>query len=226
MTPGERIFWSNAKSTLAKLGMPHLDPAHGAAVEIVDWCRRMRRRPTFSRQRFLEHQSVPLLAYLEALDSDGSLLVWRTLEDRINQIVRTADFKMLPFGRPWHVAIWLLLPELAAIGQLILDKEAAANAQNPDLPPILTAIRDNVGSGDGDGGGDKTGSAGAAAKPEFPKFMRLHLPVVVVVLCETERKIFDLNHEVAEDEPDPNNPVWVEGPDGPIAPQGPIGGNP
>jgi len=225
MTPGERIFWSNANSTLAKLGMPHLDPAHGAAVEIVDWCRRMRRRPSYTRQLFLEHQSSALLAYLEALNSNGSPLVWRTLEDRINQMVCTTDFKTYAFGRPWHVAIWLLLPELAAIGQLILDKEAAANAPNPDLAPNLAAIRDDAGSGDGDGGGDKTGSAGTAAKPEFPKFMHLRLPVVTVVLSDIERKMFDLPNDDEEEEPDPGDPSVIEGPDGPNGHQGPIGGN-
>ena len=226
MTRGERIFWSNVNSTFTKMGMSHLDPANGAAVEIVDWCRRMRRRPTYARQRFLERQSPALLAYLEALNSNGSRLVWRTLEDRINQIVQTTDFKTFPFGRPWYVGIWLLLPELVAIGQLMLDKQAAANAPNPDLPPILAANRDDPGSGDGDGGGDKTGSAGTAAKPQYGKVMRLQLPVVAVVLNETERRIFDLPNDDEEEEPDPGDPGVIEGPDGPNGPQGPIGGNP
>lgn len=226
MTRGQRIFWSNANSTFAKMGMPRLDPVHGAAVEIVDWCRRMRRRPTFSRQRFLERQSPALLAYLEALDSNGNPLVWRTLEDRINQMVCATDSKTFPFGRPWYVAIWLLLPELAAIGQLILNKEAAANAPHPDLLPILAAIRDDVGSGDGNGDGDKTGSAGTTAKPQFGKVMRLHLPVVAVVLSETERRIFDLPiDDGGEEEPDPDTPGAIERPDRPNGAQGRIGYN-
>ena len=56
--------------------------------------------------------------------------------------------------------------------------------------------------------------------------MRLHLPVVAVVLSETDRRIFDLYDDDGEEEPDPDAPGGIEGPEWPNGRQGPRGGNP
>lgn len=191
--------------------MSRLGPAHGAAVEIVDWCRRMRRRPTHMRQLFLEHNSPELLAYFEALDASASPVGWRVLDERINRAVREYDMKPYPCGYPWHVGIWLLLPGLAAIGRAILEKQARANAPNLEgTPLIITDKDDDAGSDDGKGGGDKTGTAGSSAKPLFFLSRRLQLSFVPAVMSDIERQIFDLNEE---EEPAADDINGIDGPD-------------
>ncbi|MDZ7603765.1 MAG: hypothetical protein U1A06_20580 [Hoeflea sp.] len=217
---GEEIFWRNANATFFRLGMSRLDPANGAAVEIVDWCRRFRRRPTHTRQLFLERESPEILAYLEALDADGSPAAWRTLDERINRAVREYDMRPYPCGWPWHVGIWLLLPELAAIGRKMLQEQERANGR--ELEPVPVPIQEQD---DGDkGSGDKSGSAGTTAKRSYLPLPRLRLPVAAVVFSEIERKIFGIDDGDGEDDADANPQNGFEGPDEPIQPVNQIGG--
>lgn len=228
MTIGEEIFWRNTNATFIKLGMSRLDQANGAAVEIVDWCRRFRRRPSHMRQRFLEQESPEILAYLEALDADGSPAAWRTLDERINRAVREYDMKPYPCGWPWHVGIWLLLPELAAIGRMMLQQQERENQREMGPVPVpLQDQDDGAGSEGGDkGSGDKSGSAGSGAKRSYLPLSRLRLPVAAVVLSEIERKIFSLDDGAHEDDADPNPQHGFEGPDEPTQPIIRIGGTP
>ncbi|WP_152599702.1 hypothetical protein [Hoeflea sp. BAL378] len=225
MTTGEELFWQNAAGVLRDIGMPHLDPVHGAAVDIVRWCRVVRSRPTHHRQEFLEMESPALLAYLETLAESGDVDVWRTLEDRISlraEALRTRN--MRPCPRPWLAAIWSALPELAAIGQRILDQQAGDDDPNPGAAPTVVAGHDDgKGSGEGEGG-DKSGSAGTTARPQPQPSSRLPLPATSVRLSAAECKAFGLDDETNDDDGDGNTPDGTEGPDGTKGPGGPKGG--
>jgi hypothetical protein len=217
MTTGQRIFRKNAFATLRDMGMPHLDPAHGAAVEAVRWCLTVRGRPTHHRQTFLERESPALLAYLEKLATLADSASWRTLEDRIvlhAEVLREMDTP--PCRRRWLAAIWHTLPELAAFGQYLLDRQAEKKAPVPGAQPVPA---DSSGSDDGKGGGDKTGSAGTKAKPQ-PS--RLALPAVSVVLTPAEKKAFDLGDDTEDTkEETPEGPEGADG--GPGGMKGPGG---
>jgi hypothetical protein len=180
-TTGEEIFWQNARSVLWDMGMLRLDPAHGAAVEVIRWCLTVRGRPTHYRQDFLERESPPLLAYLEWLAKLGE---WRTLEERIQlraEILRENDLQ--PCARPWLAAIWHTLPELAALGQYLLDRQAKKEGPSPGADPTAADTTDSKG------GGDKAGSAGTKAKPQPSP--RLSFPVVPAVLTSAEKKALE-----------------------------------
>lgn len=214
MTAGEKLFWQNAAGVLRDIGMPHLDPAHGAAVDIVRWCRLTRNRPTHHRQEFLEMESPAILAYLEMLAESGDVDVWRTLEDRIRLRAEELRGKDKPScARPWLAAIWHALPELSAIGQRIIDQQTEADDPAPVVTPTVL-----VDQGDGKGSGDKTGSAGTTAKPQPDPSTRLAVPVVRVRLSAAERKIFGLDDETGND--DDHTPDGTDGPDGTKRPGG------
>ena len=214
MTTGEEIFWQNARRILLDMQMLRLDPAHGAAVDIVRWCLLVRGTPTHHRQRFLEKESPALLAYLEKLASNGEAQGWRTLEDRIRfrlQVLRENDLQPCP--RPWLAAIWHTLPEMAALGQAILDRKAEKQDPAPDVTPVVTDAATGSG-GDGDKG--SAGKAGSATsnKPRPPR--RLEFPLVAVVTTETEKESLDLDEvseitntktDVAPDGPDTGNGI-------------------
>lgn len=212
---GEEIFWQNARAVTRDIGMSHLDPAHGAAVEIVRWCLRHRGRPTHHRQTFLEAESPPLLAYLETLATSGDAAGWRTLEQRIRlhaELLRDGD--MQPCRRPWLAAIWHTLPELAGIGQTILDgaDEPRSVADFEVVPaPTDTDAKASDG-GDDKGSAGKAGSAGTTAKPKPSP--RLVLSVVAVVPTEAEMKALDLG-----DDADAKNDTTPDGPDGSTGPK-------
>lgn len=220
-TTGEKIFWENARSVLRNIDMQHLDPAHGAAVDIVRRCLLVRGRPTHHRQTFLEQECPALLIYLEKLTSSGDAAGWRALRDRVQlhaELLRETD--MQPCARPWLAAIWHALPELATIGQRILDglEELKSVADFQVEPASIDT--GNSGNGDEEGGGTgKTGSAGTPAKPK--PLPRLALPVVPVAPTEAERKALGLNKREsdAEAKNDPT-PDGVDGPEGPT-PRGP-----
>lgn len=222
MTTGEELFWQKAAGVLRDIGMPHLDPAHGAAVDIVRWCRLVRSRPTHHRQEFLEMESPALLAYLEMLAESGDVDVWRTLDDRIRLRAEELREKDKPScARPWLAAIWHALPELSAIGQRILDQQTETDDPIPEVTPtVLVDQSDGKGSDDGEksGGGDKTGSAGTTAKPQPKPSTRLTLPAVRVRLSDAERKTFGL-----DDETDNDDDQTPDGPDGPDGTKGPGG---
>lgn len=217
-TTGERIFWQRACGVLWDIGMPHLDPAHGAAVEIVRWCLLVRGRPTHHRQAFLEAECLPLLVYLEKLASNGDAADWRTLEERIRlrfEILREED--MQPCAKPWLAAVWHTLPELAALGQTIL-----AGADKPrsvgdfEAEPASTDADANSGNGSDDkGSAGKTGSAGTAAKPK--PSARLVLPVVPIVLTEAEKKALGLDKRTSD--ADAKTDLILDGPDGTSGPE-------
>lgn len=225
MTTGEELFWQNAAGVLRDIGMDHLDPAHGATVDIVRWCRVVGSRPTHHRQQFLEVQAPALLAYLEALASSDEAGVWRTLEERIllrAEILRAKDTQLC--ARPWLAAIWHTLPELSAIGQRIIDLQAEANDPNPDeTPTVLVNQGEGKGSDDGEGGsGDKSGSAGTTAKPQPQPSTRLTFPATPVRLSAAERKVFGLDDDADND--DGSIPNGTDGPDGTKGPVDPKGG--
>ena len=212
MSPGEEIFWRNARVVLRNIDMQHLDPAHGAAVDVVRWCLLVRGRPTHHRQIFLEKESPPLLAYLEGLATSGDATGWRTLRDRIQyhaELLR--DGEIQPCARPWLAAIWHILPEIAAIGQVILDR-LAANAPASELASVAT--------GTAGGTGGETGTAGKAGSASKPKSsQRLALPVVAVVLTGAEMEALDHCKEASD--ADSRNDTTPEGPDGTNGPTGP-----
>jgi hypothetical protein len=225
MTTGEEISWKNARTILRNIGMPHLDWAHGAAVNIVRQCLNSRHRPTFHQQTFLEAESPALLAYLERLATSGDATGWRTLRDRIQyhaELLRDGD--MLPCVRPWLAAIWHTLPELAGIGQCILDRPAKKASPAPHVAPVVSETNGGATGDDGSGdNGGKSGSAGTAAKPR--PLPRLALPVVAVVLTEAEKKALDLGGDTPA-EADAKNDVMrdgLEGTDGPGGMKGPGG---
>jgi len=212
-TTGEEIFQMQARLMLADMGMRHLDPAHGAAVDIVRWCLTGRRRPTHHRQVFLEQESPAILAYLEKLTASGDAAGWRTLEERIRlraEILVETD--MQPCRRPWLAAIWHTLPELAAIGQTFLDRrDEPKSVADFEVAPTDTDAKAGDG-GDDKGSAGKAGSVGTTAKPKPSP--RLALPVVTVVLTEAEMKALDLR-----DDADAKNDSTSDGPEGPTGPK-------
>lgn len=216
-TTGEEIFHANAVMTLRDMDIRHLDPAHGAAVDIVRWCLAVRGRPTHHRQTFLERESPALLAYLEALAASGDASGWRTLEERIRlraELLRETGQQ--PCARPWLAAIWHALPEFVAIGQAILDRQARKDDPAPGVVPIVSGTSGSTGGDDADkGGSGKAGSAGTAAKPR--PAARLTLPVVSVVLTDAEKKTLDPDEANGDDTKDgiPDDPELTDGPKGP-----------
>lgn len=214
---GEEIFWHNARAVLRDIAMSHLDPAHGAAVDVVRWCLLVRGRPTHHRQTFLEAESPALLAYLETLATSGYVAGWRTLEQRIRhhaELLHETD--MQPCARPRLAAIWHCLPELMGIGQTILDgADELKSVVDFEVAPAPTDTDAKAGDDGGDkGSAGKAGSAGTAAKP---RPSRLALPVVAVVLTEAEIKALDLGDETSE--ADTKNDATPDGPDGPTGPK-------
>jgi hypothetical protein len=224
-TTGEEISWKNARTILRNIGMPHLDWAHGAAVNIVRQSLNTRHRPTYHQQTFLEAESPALLAYLERLATSGDATGWRTIRDRIQyhaEFLRDCD--MQPCARPWLAAIWHTLPELAGIGQYILDWPSKKTGPVPHVAPVVSETNGGATGDDGSGdNGGKSGSAGTAAKPR--PLPRLALPVVAVVLTEAEKKALDLGGDTPA-EADAKNDVMrdgLEGTDGPGGMKGPGG---
>ena len=227
MKIGEEIFWRNAEGVLRDIGMQHLDLAHGAAVETVRWCRLVKKRPTFHRQAFLEKESPALLAYLETLASNEEYDIWRTLDDRIRlraEVLRGYDARTC--ARPWLAATWHALPELVAIGELILNQRLETAFPNQARIPMVEADRAKGNGGDESGGGgdDKTGSAGSTAKPSTQPPKRLKLPVIPVLLNPTERKAIGLDDEAEENPENDANDNRPEGPDERNRPVNRIGG--
>ncbi|MGV1758891.1 hypothetical protein ACQZ6F_19030 [Rhizobium sp. A22-96] len=211
-TTGEEIFWANARAVLRDIGMSHLDPAHGAAVDVVRWCLLVRGRPTHHRQTFLETESPALLAYLEMLATSGDAADWRTLEQRIRfraEILRETE--MQPRARPWLAAIWHCLPEFAAIGQTILDEsDEPKSVADYEVVPAPT----DTDAKTGDGGDDKgsAGKAGSAGTAAMPRPSRLALPVVVVVLTDAEKEV--LKKKALKDATEANDGTTPDGPEG------------
>ncbi|MBB6179832.1 hypothetical protein [Pseudorhizobium flavum] len=223
MTISRDIFWYNAAAVVRDMGMPHLNPPHGAAVDAVRWCLLVQGRPTHLRQEFLEKESPQLLAYLEKLAHRGDAAGWRTLRDRIQfRAEILSDTGIQPCSRPWLAAIWHTLPELAALGQVILDHRGDDQRLSPD-PRMPTSAADAVTAGEGDGAAGKTGSS-AAAKPGLSP--RLVLPFVVVVPTPAEEKALDLSNDrkkEVRDDTAPDGPEGFDGPDGPGRANGPAG---
>ena len=217
MTDAEDIFQANACSTLRDMGMPHLDPAHGAAVETVRWCLVVRGKPSHLREAFLVDESPALLEYLERLARSGKPAGWRSLEERINQRLELLrETYMHPCARPWLAAIWHVLPELTAIGQAILDRQAEEAALAAKLR-LLTADTNGGTGGDGDkGSAGKAGSTGTTAKPSPSR--HLVLPSIRVILTDAEREALDLDDRNKDD--DPSEKVTPEGIDGTDVPDG------
>jgi hypothetical protein len=221
-TTGEEIFWRNASRTLRDIGMARLDPAHGAAVDTVRWCLLVRGRPTHHRQAFLEWESPALLAYLEKLSSSGEAQSWRTLDERIRfhaEVLREREIQ--PCARPWLAAVWHALPELAALGQCILDQEAKNQDPAPEVAPVAADTGTGAGGEGDNGSGGKTGSANSNKPRPSP---RLAFPVVPVAPTEAERKALDLADDT--DDPATKNdvtPCGPEGSDGPAGPKSPGG---
>lgn len=221
MTTGEEICWKNARAILRDIGMPHLDWAHGAAVNIVRQCMNTRHRPTYHQQTLLETESPALLAYLERLSMSGDATGWRTLRDRVHshaEFLRETGIQ--PCARPWLAAIWHALPELAAIGQGILDDlEGPKSVADFEVAPAPTDTDAKAGDGGDDkGSAGKTGSAGMAAKP---RPSRLALPVVPVVLTQAEMKAL-----APDDNASDANAKNDATPDGPNGSTGPKPGGP
>ncbi len=219
MDVGEEIFWKNARGTLRDIGMTHLDPAHGAAVDAVRWCLVVRGRPTHHRQAFLETECPALLSYLEKLATSGDRAGWRTLEMRIRhyaELLHETDIH--PCSRPWLAAIWHTLPELAAIGRTILDgADQPKSLADFEVTPSPTDAGTMVGDGgDEKGSAGKAGSAGTTAKSKPSQ--RLVLPVVAVILTEAEMKTLALGddatteNEAVSDSPDGTSDIKPKGP--------------
>ncbi|MGV2133860.1 hypothetical protein ACQZ4O_15795 [Agrobacterium vitis] len=217
MTTDDVTFWTNAHAVLRDIGMPYLDPAHGAAVEIVRWCLAVRGRPTHRRQAFLEQQSPALLAYLETLGASGEAAGWRALGQRIRLHAEVLQGTQ-PYIRPWKAAIWHVLPELVAMGQAILDRQAEDNALAPEVAPTAAEANDGA-SGDGDkGSSGKSGAVGTTAKP-CPA-SRLTLPPATVILTEAEKKALDLEDVSIGDMAADDISEDLDGTDGPKPPTG------
>jgi hypothetical protein len=218
---GEEIFWQNACAVTRDIGMSHLDPAHGAAVDVVRWCLLVRGRPTHHRQTFLEAESPPLLAYLETLATSGDTAGWRTLEQRIRlhaKLLHETD--MQPCARPRLAAIWHTLPELVGIGQTLLDgADELKSVADFEVAPAPTDPDAKAGDGGDDKGSTgKAGSAGTAAKR---RPSRLVLPVLAVVLTEAEMKAL-----APDDDASDANAKNDATPDGPDESTGPKPGGP
>lgn len=219
MDVGEEIFWKNASGTLRDIGMTHLDPAHGAAVDAVRWCLVVRGRPTNHRQSFLETECPTLLAYLEKLATSGDAAGWRTLEMRIRHYAELLhETDVHPCPRPWLAAIWHTLPELAAIGRTILDgTDDLKSVADFEVSPASADANKTVGDGGDDkGSAGKAGSAGTTARPKSSP--RLILPVVAVILTEAEMKTLALGddatteNEAVSDSPDGTSDIKPRGP--------------
>ncbi|MBB3743517.1 hypothetical protein FHX10_003016 [Rhizobium sp. BK591] len=226
MTTGEEIFWGNARSVLRDIDMQHLDLAHGAAVEIVRWCLVVHGRPTHHRQSFLEQESPALLAYLEKLASSGDAAGWLALRDRVQlhaELLR--ETSMQPCAKPWLAAIWHTLPELAAIGQGMLDDlEEPRSVADFEAAPVSPDADPSSGGDDDKGSAGNSGTAGTTAKPKPSP--RLALPVVLVALTETEKKALGLDKRGSDVEADKDvtPDAKREGPDGSDGPGGMKGG--
>ncbi|RCW23182.1 hypothetical protein DFR48_10751 [Ciceribacter lividus] len=218
MTTGEEIFWKNAHGVLRDIGMSHLDPAHGAAVDVVRWCLLVRGRPTHHLQTFLEIESPALLAYLERLATSGDAAGWRTLFQRIRHYAELLhETDMQPCARPWLAAIWHCLPELVGIGQTIIDEQTEPESVAAfELAPDVVPAGDDKGGDSDKGSAGKAGSAGTTAKPR--PSARLVLPVVSVMLTDAERKMFERKAAESGDkegpETDPDVTVGTDGPSG------------
>lgn len=222
-TTGEEIFQAQARLMLSDISMQHLDPAHGAAVDIIRWCLAGRRRPTHHRQVFLEQESPALLAYLEKLAVSGDAAGWRTLEERIRlraEVLRETGLQ--PCARPWYAAIWHTLPELATIGQTILDRQADKDALALEVAPTVAETNGGASGGDGDkGSSGKAGSAGTTAKPR--PISRLALPAAPVILTDAEKKVLDPDDAGTDETKKDATPEGTDVTDGPSGPKGPRG---
>jgi hypothetical protein len=221
MTEAEAIFWKNARGILRDIGMAHLDRAHGAAVDIVRWCLLVRGRPTHHRQTFLETESPALLAYLEKLATSGDAAGWRTLEERVRfRAGLLQDSDMQPCPRPWLAAIWHALPELAGLGQVILDRQTENDSPAPDAAPVVSDTTDGT-AGEGDKG--TAGKAGSTTSARPRPSPRLALPVVPVTPTEAEIKALDLDDDTPADVGTKMTPEGPDGTDGPGGMKGPGG---
>lgn len=169
---------------------------------------------------FLERESPALLAYLEKLATSADSASWRTLEERIAlhaEVLREMDTP--PCRRPWLAAIWHTLPELAAFGQYLLDRQAEKKAHVLGAQPVPA---DSSGSDDGKGGGDKSGSAGTKAKPQPSS--RLSFPAVPVTLTVAEKKAFDFEEDAEAEDTKDETPEEPDGTDGGSGDMGGPGG--
>lgn len=223
MTTGHQIFEKNARWTLRNIGMQHLDPAHGAAVETVRWCMAVRGRPTHHRQAFLEAESPALLAYLETVAGSDTSTAWRTLEERVRFHAETLrTHAVQPCARPWLAAIWHTLPELAGLGQHILDRQAEKNGPAPDAGPVFSDTTTGTGGEGGKGSGGKAGSVTSNRPRPSP---RLAFPIVPVTPTPAEEKALDFRDE--SENTNTNDGVTSDVPDtkpgiaGPKPPGGP-----
>jgi hypothetical protein len=214
-TTGERIFRDNARATLAFMNMDHLDLSHGAAVNVVRWCLSVHGRPTHHRQVFLEQENPALLAYLEKIASSGDASGWRALRGRIDfRLEILLEAGLHPCPRPWLAAIWFCLPELAAIGQSILDRQLEDHLPVSQLAAELVALGDADGKkGQGDAG--KAGAADTMARSPAP---RLVLPVIPVVLSDAEKRSLGLEDDDIIANAGPNGTDETTCPGGPKGP--------
>lgn len=218
MTVGEEIFLQNARAILRDIGMPHLDWAHGAAVNIVRRSLNVRDRPTHHQQAFLEAEVPALLAYLETLAASGDIAAWRTLDARIQlhaEVVRESG--MHPCARPRLAAIWHALPELVALGQCIIDRVAENDGHAPGAAPVFSDLTAETG---GDGEKGSTGKAGSATSHKPRPSPRLAFPPVTVTPTPAEEKALDLEDQKSDDNisspagPETQNGVTGPRPDG------------
>lgn len=218
-TTGEEISWKNARAILRDIGMPHLDWAHGAAVNIVRQCLNTRHHPTYHQQTFLEAESPALLAYLERLATSGDATGWRTLRHRVQfhaDLLRDGD--MHPCTRPWLAAIWHCLPEMAGLGQVILDRQTEKARPAPDVMPVAETTGGKSGDDAAGGNSGKSGAAGTPARSRPSP--RLTLPVVLVMPTEAEMKALDLGDRPT-DADTAKTPAGADGADGTSGPTGP-----
>ncbi|MCJ8237402.1 hypothetical protein [Peteryoungia algae] len=219
MTVGEEIFLQNARAILRDIGMPHLDWAHGAAVNIVRRSMNVRDRPTHHQQAFLEAEAPALLAYLETLAESGEIAAWRTLHARVRLHAEVLqESGMHPCARPRVAAIWHALPELAALGQLIIDRVAKKEGHAPYAEPVFFDVTTET-SGDGEKG--SAGKAGSATSHRPRPSPRLAFPTVTVTPTPAEEKALDLEDQKSDD--DISSPVGPETQNGVTGPR-PDGG--
>lgn len=224
-TVGEEIFWTNANRVLREIGMTHLDPAHGAAVDIVRWCRNTRSRPTHHRQVFLEAESPQLLAYLETLAKSGDSAAWHALKERIRERAELLGEAGHPdCARPWIASIWHALPELVALGQAILDEHKPLLPASEFEVSQPSESTETTGGDGGDKSSGKTGSAGTTAVPR-PSPRRLVLPKapVNVEMTEAERRALQKTKDAAEAAQEDETPEGPDGTDGLAGMKGPGG---